>query len=254
MMSMDTFKKCLDKVPSYVEVHFSGMCEPWLNPDCSQMVAYACAKGYPVAIFTTLVGMKPEDIDQLDSLVLKSFAVHLPSEQGCEKIAVDETYMQVMKKLLASHIPAAYHCHSQSLHPALKELLADRVSYASLVTRAGNIEIPHEAKPVKKKGHIRCQRNLRHNILLPNGDVILCCMDWAMKHVLGNLLMVDYAALFRSQEFKRLKQGLRDDSLDILCRYCNNAEAVNIKERLRYYTDMRRYWDAFLRLIKQLSH
>jgi hypothetical protein len=74
-----------------------------------------------------------------------------------------------------------------------------------------------------------CPRFYR-NILLPNGDVALCCCDWGLKHVLGNLFVSDYDDLIKSQEFLRLLKGLEDSSLDILCRYC---ERVNKKNRKR---------------------
>ncbi|MER9007171.1 SPASM domain-containing protein [Mesorhizobium sp. M0862] len=34
------------------------------------------------------------------------------------------------------------------------------------------------------------------NVLLPNGDVTLCCTDFERRHVLGNLLRDEYADLF----------------------------------------------------------
>ena len=32
---------------------------------------------------------------------------------------------------------------------------------------------------------LHCDR-IYQNVLLPNGDVVLCCMDWSAEHVLGN--------------------------------------------------------------------
>ena len=37
---------------------------------------------------------------------------------------------------------------------------------------------------------------------LPNGDVLLCCVDYAMKHVLGNLREQDYASLFEGEQYR----------------------------------------------------
>lgn len=39
-MSLDTFKTCLDKIPHNIHIHFSGMAEPWLNPNCTDMILY----------------------------------------------------------------------------------------------------------------------------------------------------------------------------------------------------------------------
>ncbi len=67
-MSFETFKACVDKLPQNVDVGFAGMCEPWINPDCTKMVIYAHKQGHRIEVFTTLVGMKPSDIDQLANI------------------------------------------------------------------------------------------------------------------------------------------------------------------------------------------
>ena len=48
-------------------------------------------------------------------------------------------------------------------------------------------------------------------------------MDFKLKHVLGNLLDSDYTSLFQGEGFSKVKNGLKDDKKDILCRYCENA-------------------------------
>lgn len=45
-------------------------------------------------------------------------------------------------------------------------------------------------------------------------------MDYGLQHVLGNLVSGDYDALISSDEFSRVRKGLKDDSEEILCRYC----------------------------------
>ena len=60
-------------------------------------------------------------------------------------------------------------------------------------------------------GVIGCLRELNENVLLPNADVILCCMDFKLKHVLGNLLDSDYTSLFQGEGFSKVKNGLKDD-------------------------------------------
>lgn len=64
---------------------------------------------------------------------------------------------------------------------------------------------------------------LNRNVLLPNGDVALCCMDYSLRHIFGNLLVSDYQDLFRSIEYHKLQKGLDDDSANIICRHCENA-------------------------------
>src|SRR5262249_22975036 len=63
------------------------------------------------------------------------------------------------------------------------------------------------------------------NVLLPNGDVVLCCMDYALKHVIGNLLTGDYESLFRSEEVSRIRYVNSQPGFSkcSLCKSCDDA-------------------------------
>jgi len=66
VMSFDTYKKCLNKIPKSVLISFSGMVEPFLNPGCIEMVEYAVREGFKVKIFTTSIRMTKNDIKRLE--------------------------------------------------------------------------------------------------------------------------------------------------------------------------------------------
>lgn len=213
-MSFECFTTCLNKVPVEVAVDFSGMSEAWKNPECTRMVQYASGRGHRVRIHTTLTGMRKEDVEMLSALPLDAFRVHLPSSNNLEKIVVDVKYLEVLEKV-ASLIPAArFVCFGRRAHPAVKQLLkkypAAKIRMASASNRADNA--CSEGKPVfyMKKGAMQCSNNARYNILLPNGDVILCCMDYGLKNVLGNLLSMDYNELFQGPEFRKICAGFKD--------------------------------------------
>ena len=44
----------------------------------------------------------------------------------------------------------------------------------------------------KVKRPVGCLEKLYHNVVLPNGDVSLCCMDYGLEHIIGNLLDQEY--------------------------------------------------------------
>jgi hypothetical protein len=221
LMSFDVFKTCLDKIPSNVEIIFSGFSEPWLNPECTKMVLYAHEKGHKISVFTTLVGMKPSDIELLEPIPFEGFFVHLPTEQGLEKIRVDDEYLKILERLSKSKIKVRYHVQDLGdIHPAVKPLIHTRINNWQTCSRAGNIKLKDIPPPKKRRGVIGCRRNLEYNVLLPNGDVVLCCIDFGLQHILGNLLESDYDSLFKGKEFMRVKKGLSDESSEILCRYC----------------------------------
>jgi len=236
-MSFDTFKTYLDKIPLYVDIIFSGMSEPWLNPDCTKMLLYAHNRGHKIIADTTLVGMNLSDIDMLATIPFRHFVVHLPSVEGYEKIEVNEGYLNLLDKIYKSNTKIRYHFYRKRVHPKIEPLIKKDIYRIHPYTRSGNVKI--EGRPFRKKrrGVIGCERDLRWNILLPNGDVILCSNDYGMQHILGNLNTSDYESLFRSEEFLKIEKSLRDESLDILCRYCD-MYAYNVSLFAKIYNPL----------------
>ena len=233
-MTLETFKACLDKLPAGVDIHFTGMCEPWVNPQCTKMVLHARSKGHSVGVSTTLQGMATEDLELLKAHPYKFFSIHLPTENRAESIRIDDNYRALLSAFINSGFEATYHVQGSGYHPDLEDILAghDVIVY-NPHSRAGNVDIQGRKKPVRLKGEIGCSRGLKQNILLPNGDVLLCCMDYAMKHVIGNLVDMDLQALYDNAAFRQVADGLKDDKIDILCRLCEQyAFPRGLKSRL----------------------
>lgn len=80
------------------------------------------------------------------------------------------------------------------------------------VSRAGNL-----FKTERKKGClIKCGvNNYDNNVMMPNGDVYICCMDYSLKHKIGNLLETPFHNLNRNPPYE-------------LCRYCEFSKKVTI--------------------------
>ena len=76
-----------------------------------------------------------------------------------------------------------------------------------MVDREGNLDLPWVQKRHLNNAICTCPEQ---HVLLPDGTVILCCMDYGMKHVLGNLLEMDYKDLKREERYE-------------LCKRCNRA-------------------------------
>ncbi|TGR16402.1 radical SAM protein, partial [Mesorhizobium sp. M8A.F.Ca.ET.202.01.1.1] len=62
------------------------------------------------------------------------------------------------------------------------------------------------------------------NVLLPNGDVTLCSMDFERRHVLGNLLYEGYSALFEKPVFREIVDRMNGADGFLLCRMCEFAD------------------------------
>ncbi|HFQ80599.1 MAG TPA: hypothetical protein ENK33_04400 [Desulfobacterales bacterium] len=226
-MPFELFKQCLDKVPLDVRIDFSGMAEPWLNKRCTDMVQYTYDRGFEVVVYTTLVGMEMADIERLAAIPFKHFEVHLPDADSLTQITVNDKYLHKVKKIVQSDIGGLSFMTIGNLHPQLKDIVGNNVNENEVISRAGNLtDYPGMDNQKRLAGIIYCDScgsDFNRNVLLPNGDVIVCCMDYGMQYVIGSLVESGYADLFKSDTIRGMRNKLIDDASDIFCRYCHNA-------------------------------
>jgi radical SAM protein with 4Fe4S-binding SPASM domain len=66
------------------------------------------------------------------------------------------------------------------------------------------------------------------NVLLPNGDVVLCCMDYNLKHVIGNLLEQTYEEMMQGKPLQDLIKMNEADGFNkcSICKSCENVRAI----------------------------
>ena len=221
LLLLDTFKRSLAKLNKSVTIKFTGLSEPFLNQQCMDMVEYAYTKGHGVVISTTLSGMKKEHIRRLEKIYLNSFLVHLPSVSG-ERFPQDENYEELLKMVINSKINnKSYHFHGNELHPAALAA-AKLVKNKGVNTRSGNLDWANcKAGEDSISRPVSCERGFVHPVLLPNGDLILCCMDYGLKTVIGNLLEQEPAAIYKGHAFTELiKATLQDEGS--ICHSCED--------------------------------
>lgn len=229
ILTMETFRECIDKVPKDVEIHFSGYSEPWLNPNCTEMLLYAFTQGHQLAVYTTLVGMKTTDVDRIRHIPFSTFLIHLPDADGLMKAEPDDAYLALLTHVDAAGLSGLTYRTIGFQHPKITEHIGPKPEeplHGDFVhSRAGNVDKVVLSGPAPLEGRIRCAKSrTTKNVLLPNGDVTLCCMDYGLSHILGNLLKDDYEALHRSTEYRRVLSSFVSHHTDSLCRRCEWAE------------------------------
>jgi len=231
-LSLDNFKKCIDKIPKEVRITFAGFTEPWLNPNCTDMLLYAHEMGHPVSVFTTGIGMKLDDIERIKDIPFAGepnggFTFHLPDRERNAKHPITDRYIKVVErfgelrdKIQNFNVVAMGEVHDSVSHVFSKAHVHD------MWDRAGNLSRESILKPelLNKKDQYKsfyhgekektcgCLEKLYHNVVLPNGDVSLCCQDYNLEHILGNLL---------DQSFEDVIP--KDNSCFNLCRFCING-------------------------------
>lgn len=220
-MDLDDFKAAIDKVPAGTRIDFSGMCEPFANRSCTDMILYAAEKGFPLALYTTLQGSTMEDYERLRHIAFEICVIHLPDREGRSHFNITEEYLDVL---------GAWNCNAYSLHGQIDERVIHYIRQRPFITymhdRAGNVkERPHVNLSTNTR--LSCTtsgRDMNHNVLLPDGTVITCCMDYGMTGVFGNLFTQTYDEVLNSDEARRMRSTL--DGGESICRHCTNARLI----------------------------
>lgn len=232
VMSLELFKNCINKMPLNTVITFSGFCEPFLNEQCVEMIQYAALQGRKIELYTTLVGLSMEKLEKISQIDLKTVVLHTPDDKDYAKIPMTEEYFEVLDNVLdkvkKDGTPWIDSANCQGVPaPQFVEFAKGRIIVESnLCDRAGNLEEEQDLKRVERiEGKIKCSRmdELNQWVLLPDGRVTLCCMDFGLKHVLGNLNNQTYEEIRNGKELTKVKMGLNNLEIPILCRKCTAA-------------------------------
>lgn len=214
-MTLEDFNTILNKLPKDVRVDFSGYSEPFLNPLACDMIGTAIVKGYEVHVYSTLMGMKSGCVDVLSVYKPHFFKVHVPD--GKALVLPEEKWVQQHELFLLAKTPASYMAMGEpsafiKRHLAVKGI---PLELPNMLSRGGLLE----TVPVKpKKGLIRCAANRFHqNVVLPNGDVQVCCMSYDLSMPCGNLITGRYADIDMTANIYERDLNPRENSI---CRRC----------------------------------
>jgi hypothetical protein len=247
VLALAEFEAVLAKVPSHVRIDLSGVAEPWSNPDATAMAVHAFEQRPKVAIYTTLQGMPPDDaamlLDRFGGRIGRDtpWTIHLPDNEGnMTGWRPSEDYLRALAHFVAfrrDRAPEGLSFMTMSrdgmVAGELRWAFRERLDPFVGTSRAENVDradIPARRlhAPIWHANAVLCGYTpfFDHNVMLPNGDVLLCAMDYSRRHVLGNLLRQDYADLFTGAEMGRVRlraMGAVGDDEELICRKCDNA-------------------------------
>ncbi len=125
-----------------------------------------------------------------------------------------------LKTFGISIIPKPHPLNNSWMDPEFREIteLLDSVEYRRLHDWGGQVDIGEKGQ-VNKKG---CDLLMKQLVVLPNGDVTVCCNDLNAEGVVGNILQSGLYDIYKGEQRLRyvryLQQG-RKDELD-LCKNC----------------------------------
>lgn len=107
-------------------------------------------------------------------------------------------YNSPIKMTAISCIPSDKPRNTKWMHPDFQEVynMLDYYELRRLHNWAGKID---EIKIPEKKHKIGCTLMMEQMVLLPNGDVTICCNDLNSEAVIGNILKTDFLAVYSSK-------------------------------------------------------
>jgi len=198
VMSFEDFKSIMRNVPQEVQIDFSGFAEPFLNKEASLMMKYCIEHNYRTIIYTTLEGFTEEDAKILRGVTFGNIAFHRYKGFGYN----EEKFNKSMELFKRSNIKSTGNYNDGNV--------------GNIQSRAGNLyEVQDKLNPII----CSAAPEFNHNIVLPNGDVYLCCMDYGLKQKIGNLLETSYDNLDRNS----VNILANKYNSDLICRKCELA-------------------------------
>lgn len=247
VLTLENFKKALETVPKEITIIFSGFSEPFMNKETIDMILYAHKKGHKLAIFTTGVGLSIKDFDRIKHIPFSSgpenpilsykgepmlnggFTLHIPDQEEYAKHPITKKYIQLLEHIKNSwnEIKGIRIVCMGTVHDKVKHIFAGALPI-EIWSRANNVNKEMDLKPELKalegkglwksayrgEGPTTCglDEKLYHNVLMPNGDLVLCCMDYDQEHILGNLF---------TQKYEDIIPELNTPFN--ICRFCENG-------------------------------
>ena len=235
-ISLEDFKTCVDNMPKETIISFAGFVEPFHHPDAIEMMKYAYKKGNKLELYTTFVGVTMEMLSELKEIAFQEVVLHTPDRDNFANIPMTEEYIKVMDEVLSwkksdgSPFIDSANCQSEP-SDAFLELAGNRIEVKScLVDRAGNLDDDSLKRSVYKTGKITCNRSkaLNHWVLLPDGSVVMCCMDFGLKHTFGNLIQENYEEIIKGKVYNEALKQLETEcgGEEMLCRSCTSSSWV----------------------------
>lgn len=202
ILSLWAFKNLIKTVPSSVPINFSGVCEPFINPQVVDMVLYVHKRGHPIIVFSTLVGLSPVGADRISSVPFQEFVLHLPDANKNAHIPLTRDYFLSLKMILSN----------------VKNISFMNMREPFVSNNAEKIARGEQCHTYR--GRVICFRHEIPNLnMMPNGDVYFCCICRGLTEKIGSLYENAYQELVDKMKPMSLRMQTDKNSICHKCGY-----------------------------------
>lgn len=217
-LTIESFMSYIESIPVDVRIEFSGMSEPFLNKDCLNMILYARKKGHPIGMYSTLVGLTEDMLNKIIDIEFDVFCIHLPDADSNTKIEINENYLNVLDAVIKNVKGYKYFTfQGNDVNQKIKKMVVGKLQFSNIIyERASNTEKNTDSIT----GKIKCSSGCKDNVLLPNGVVLLCCQDYTLKYILGNIKGESYDVILTGNSMMQIFELMDSDESKIMCRNC----------------------------------
>jgi hypothetical protein len=211
-MTLDQFKNFMKTVPANLPIFFSGLCEPFLNPQTTDMIVWAHEQGHTISIFSTLTGLTPSNAAHIISIPIDKFVLHLPDAYGNANIPDTDDYRETLSIILRNIK------HREDMNMGWNFI-------------SNKCEDMARGKATRKTRRRLC--NFLESPayqLLPNGNVYFCCMVRGLTEKVGSLYENTYTELVA--RYGETSDRLQKDP-ESICHYCNVSEKYWLRRTIQ---------------------
>jgi organic radical activating enzyme len=214
VLSKMVFQSAMKNVDTNTLIKWTGFTEPLDSKNFPFFCEYLKNNSYRQSISTTLKGTTKSVRWFVDNIALFSaVTLHLPDSDGLMKCKVDGEYINNLYKVLEVRknknlqVFLIGKSFQSDVLKVIENCIRDgilnkkNITYAK-VLNTRNLSIDAEStgltniqfrdkisdtKKQKKDSYYCAYRRLNQGVLLPNGRVTLCCQDYKLEYILGDL-------------------------------------------------------------------
>ena len=247
-LTLEMVKSIIRNIDKGTVIHWTGFTEPFDCKDFCEIVDLFKLKKFKQKISTTLYGSKKSQNYFLNNLsnFTEGVTLHLPDDENLMKGNFDSSYLEYLRSVLKAlgndGLKYTIFLIGTSFHKEVQKILtetsvsSDKIIVAKYLNTRGGVINPgefslmkSESKKIKGSKFYCSYQRLNQGVLLPNGEVTICCQDYGLEGVMGSLKTNKLSELYTKIEADVTKSKKFISGEFYPCKNCEHYTAYDEK-------------------------